>query len=144
MNLNGHKVTGAARHLGDFAGIHLRNAFGVKVLGGSASLGTAPSVSGFDAGVWVDGGGANTVQGLNVHNNQSARDGASVLGDGILLTHSFSNLIANNTVRNNGVFDGIGVLGFGSDNNTVQHNALPTICWWCAELRGRRKPPWPG
>ncbi len=124
LNLNGHKVRGAARHLGDFAGIHLRNVFAVKVLGGGGGFNTAPAVTGFDAGLWVDGGGGNTIQGLNVHHNQGARDFASLLGDGILLTHSFSNIVSYNMVHNNGIFDGIAVLGFGSDNNTIQHNVV--------------------
>jgi parallel beta-helix repeat protein len=81
-------------------------------------------VTGFDAGVFVDGGSANTLTHLNVHDNLSAPDPASFLGDGIVLMHSSDNTIAGNTVAHNGNFDGIGVLGLGSNNNTIRDNAV--------------------
>jgi streptogramin lyase len=113
LDLNGHRVfAGPGPRVGDFAGIHLRGAKGVTVTNGE--------VTGFDAGVFVDGGSGNIITHLKVHDNLGPPESASVLGDGIVLTHSAANIVANNDVGHNGPFDGIGVLGLGSDNNTIQ------------------------
>jgi len=117
VDLNGHKVFAApGRRVGDFAGIHLVGASRDTVKNGE--------VTGFDAGVFVDRGSANTLTHLNVHDNLGAPDPASFLGDGIVLMHSSDNTIAGNTVTHNGNFDGIGVLGLGSNNNTIRDNAV--------------------
>jgi len=125
LNLNGHKVFAApGPRVGDFAGIHLAGVNGVTVRNGE--------VTGFDAGVWLDGGADVTVSGasnntvayLNVHDNRGAANQASKLGDGIVLIHAGTNRIVHNVVDRNGIFDGIGVLGLGSNNNTIEDNVV--------------------
>ncbi|MCA1684132.1 MAG: right-handed parallel beta-helix repeat-containing protein, partial [Actinobacteria bacterium] len=117
LDLGGHKVFAAPGHrVGEFAGIHLDGANGVEVKHGE--------VTRFDAGVWLDGGSNNTVTGLYVHHNLSPPDEASRLGDGIVLFHSSANRITHNVVAYNGVFDGIGVLGLGSNDNTITDNSI--------------------
>jgi streptogramin lyase len=117
LDLNGHKIFAAhGPRVGDFAGIHLDNAFSVTLKHGE--------VTGFDAGVWLDGGAANIVTGLNVHDNVGAPEQASKLGDGIVLFHSAGNRLTDNNLTRNGVFDGIGVLGLGSSYNTIASNRI--------------------
>lgn len=116
LDLNGHRVFGSPQRLGDFAGIHLRAVHGVTVRRGT--------VTGFDAGVWIERGSANTVTGMIVRDNLGAPEGASTLGDGIVLFHSAGNRILRNQVVHNGPFDGIGVLGLGSDHNRIEANAV--------------------
>jgi parallel beta-helix repeat protein len=83
------------------------------------------TVSGFEAGVVIDGGSANTVQNLIVRDNVGLDDAFNAeLGDGIVVFDSPSNLIIGNTVVGNGIFDGIGVLGQTSDNNTIRGNTV--------------------
>jgi len=116
LNLNGHRVFGTPQRLGDFAGIHLKDVHGVTVRGGT--------VSGFDAGVWIERGSANSVTKMTLRDNLGAPEGASTLGDGIVLFHSARNRIAGNQVIHNGPFDGIGVLGLGSDHNRLEANLV--------------------
>jgi streptogramin lyase len=117
LDLGGHRVFAShGRRVGDFAGVHLERVNGVTVKRGH--------VTGFDAGLWVDGGSGNTVSGLDVHDNLGPPDEASRLGDGIVLTHSAGNSITHNVVTHNGVFDGIGVLGLGSNDNLIQANQV--------------------
>ncbi len=121
LNLHGHKVLGARRpRYGDFAGIHLLGVRGVKVIGGRRR----GSVSGFDAGVLIDFGSRNTIKNLDVHHNLNGGDLGSNLGDGIVAVHSSKNRIAGNRVVRNGPFDGIGVLGLDSNDNTLQDNTV--------------------
>jgi streptogramin lyase len=117
LDLGGHKVFAAkGRRVGDFAGIHIVGVSGVTVRHGE--------VTGFDAGVWLDSGAHNTVTGLRIHDNLSPANEASLLGDGVALFHSASNTIADNVISHNGVFDGISVLGLGSNDNTIRHNRI--------------------
>jgi len=117
LNLNGHRVFAAAGpRTGDFAGVHLRNVRGVTV-----STGT---VSGFDAGVLVDHGAANTVTHLDLHDNIGAPDPGSYLGDGVVVIHSAGNALTANTVVHNGIFDGIGIIGLDSDRNRLEGNKV--------------------
>ncbi|MCA1684090.1 MAG: right-handed parallel beta-helix repeat-containing protein, partial [Actinobacteria bacterium] len=116
LDLGGHRVSGTPQRLGDFAGVRLAGVHGVTVRGGT--------VSGFDAGVFVDQGSANTVTNMTLRDNLGAPEGASTLGDGIVLFHSAGNRIVNNDVVHNGPFDGIGVLGLGSDHNRIEANLV--------------------
>ncbi|MCA1684135.1 MAG: right-handed parallel beta-helix repeat-containing protein, partial [Actinobacteria bacterium] len=119
LNLNGHRVfAGPGRRVGDFAGIHLKGVSNVAVVRGRPGA----QVTGFDAGVWIDGGANNVIRDLNIHDNLSPADNVSLLGDGIILFHSSGNLIDHNVVAHNGVFDGIGVLGLDSNRNTISNN----------------------
>lgn len=121
LDLNGHKVlAGAGPRYGDFAGIHLLGVSGVTVTGGSP----AGSVSGFDAGVFLDFGSRNTIKGLNLHDNLNGGDDGSNLGDGIVAIHSANNLLASNQIAHSGLFDGIGVLGLDSNGNTLKGNTV--------------------
>jgi len=123
LNLNGHKVLAeAGPRYGDFAGIHLLGVSGVTVTGGGGS--SPGSVSGFDAGVLIDFGSGNTVKGLSLHDNLNGGDDGSNLGDGIVVIHSANNLLAGNQISNSGLFDGIGVLGLGSNGNTIKGNTV--------------------
>jgi hypothetical protein len=83
------------------------------------------TVSGFEAGVVIDGGSANTVQNLIVRDNIGPDDPFNAeLGDGIVIFDSASNQIVNNVVSGNGIFDGIGILGPDSDNTRIQGNVV--------------------
>jgi parallel beta-helix repeat protein len=83
------------------------------------------TVSGFEAGVVIDGGSANTVQNLIVRDNIGRDDAFNAeLGDGIVVFDSPFNRIIGNTVVGNGIFDGIGVLGSDSDGNQIEGNTV--------------------
>jgi len=117
LDLGGHRVYSAkGRRVGDFAGIHLQDTYAVTVKHGE--------VTGFDAGVWLDHGAANRLTDLNVHDNRGPANVASQLGDGIALFHSAGNQITHNVIAHNGPFDGIGVLGLGSNDNTIAGNQI--------------------
>ncbi|MGI9023420.1 MAG: virginiamycin B lyase family protein [Acidimicrobiales bacterium] len=117
LDLNGHKVISApGPRYGDFPGVLLLHASGVTVTNGT--------VTGFDAGVAVEGGSDNTLTRLNVHHNQSRADPASIYGDGIVLFHSSRNQIVDNVVSRNGIYDGIGVLGLDSNDNVIRGNRV--------------------
>lgn len=118
LDLGGHRIFGfPGPGDGTKAGILMPNHSHVTVRNGT--------VSDFDAGVVIDGGGSNTVSDLNVHDN-IGRDDAfeSELGDGIVVFDSPGNRIAHNTVVRNGIFDGIGILGDTSDDNVIEHNTV--------------------
>ncbi|MDQ6949903.1 MAG: right-handed parallel beta-helix repeat-containing protein [Actinomycetota bacterium] len=117
LDLGGHRVFGTAGpKTGTAAGIRLRNRTGVTIRNGS--------VTNFDAGVVVNRGSRNVITRLNVLNNLGPRMQSSDLGDGIVLMSSADNIIASNVVRNNGFFDGIGVLSSGADRNIVRGNLV--------------------
>ncbi|MCA1697070.1 MAG: right-handed parallel beta-helix repeat-containing protein, partial [Actinobacteria bacterium] len=122
LNLNGHKVLGTPERLGDFAGILLAGVSDVQVIGGTGDV--RGLVRGFDAGVALLGGARNTVTKLKVTGNLGAPEPTSTFGDGIVLFNSSENHIVQNDVRNNGIWDGIGVLGVGSAGNTIQDNVV--------------------
>jgi len=86
------------------------------------------TVSYFDAGVVIDGGGSNTVADLSVTDNLGPTQGTAALsvelGDGIVALYSPANHIVRNTLARNGTYDGIGILGHGADDNTVEANTV--------------------
>jgi parallel beta-helix repeat protein len=127
LNLNGRRVLGNSDQgaSGEFAGIRLAGRTGVTVTGHPGKSGKKGTVSGFEAGVVIDGGSANTVENLTARDNIGLDDAFNAeLGDGIIIFDSPSNRILNNVVVHNGIFDGIGVLGKTSDNNIIQGNTV--------------------
>ena len=86
--------------MGDGPGILLTNRTGVTVKNGT--------VTQFDAGVAIQGGSANTVTSMRVLDNRGSF--TTDFGDGIAVFASNSNRITNNQVRNNGPYDGIGLI----------------------------------
>lgn len=138
LNLNGHTVSGdpSARPdqemIGDTrdrAGILLRQVSGVTVMGGT--------VTGFDAGVAIMGGGGNTVRKVTAHDNVNYRlttgedaapedvdptDGPFCwFGDGITVFNSTGNVLEHNVLIANGPFAGVSLVG-DSDDNLVARN----------------------
>lgn len=129
LNLNGHRVLGNSDMGagGEFAGIRLAGRTGVTVVGhpGGQRSGRMGTVSGFEAGVVLDGGSANTVKNLIIRDNIGPDDPFSAeLGDGVILFNSASNQILNNVVAHNGIYDGIGVLGGDADGNVIRDNTV--------------------
>lgn len=122
VELNGHTITGSNttnQTANEQVGIRLANVSRVTVTGPG-------TVKNFDAGVAVEEGAENTIEGLTATENinHSALTGAvndCFFGDGIVVFDSSRNTIANNTAENNGPFDGIGLIG-NSDDNVVRNN----------------------
>lgn len=101
LDLNGHTVAGTA-NTADGGGVVLVGRTGVTVRNGT--------VRNFDVGVVIEGGSANTVQGVNAVDNIAfegvpGRRG----GDGIAILSSSNNRILNNNTINNGPYSGIGI-----------------------------------
>lgn len=126
VNLNGHSIVGPGPGMdtGANAGIRLTQRSGVTVTGGR--------VTGFDAGVALIGSSSNTVSKLQVVKNVAplvTPNGfeGSEFGDGIVLMYSGSNKIDANTVDSNGVFDGIGLLGLGTNDNQITNNIVSNV-----------------
>lgn len=118
LNLGGRRVFGfPGPSDGNAAGIHVPQRSHVQVLNGT--------VSDFDAGVFLNGGTSNTVANVTVRDNVGPDDpfGAE-LGDGIVLFDSASNRIVNNVITNNGIYDGVGVLGGDADDNVIVANTI--------------------
>ncbi|HET9050879.1 MAG TPA: right-handed parallel beta-helix repeat-containing protein [Candidatus Dormibacteraeota bacterium] len=117
VNLNGHTIGGTYSHAGTSVGVRATGRQKVKISNGT--------ITGFDAGVALISGSGNTVTGLTVANNQgNANTFNSIFGDGVVMFFSSGNIVAGNVVANNGPFDGIGMMGQGSDNNLVQNNVV--------------------
>lgn len=97
------------------------------------------TVSGFDAGVVIGGGSGNTVDNLVVRDNVGPDDyRTATLGDGIVLFSSAKNTISNNVIARNGIYDGIGVLGWDSNANNIVGNRVE------ANVGSARDPWFPG
>ena len=132
VNLNGHHVQGSGTTPGFSTnpGVYIPYLTGVTVENGT--------VSGFDGGVEIIGGGKNVVTNMVVRDNigdatqgrgpigggPQGNPNLAIIGDGILVADSPLNQITNNAVIHNGPFDGIGVLGPDSDSNLVQRNTV--------------------
>ena len=126
LNLNGHRIFGtdgtAADDSSATAGIRLPMRKGVVITG---AMQPGSSVEGFDAGVFVNGGSGNTIQGLYIHDNMGSPNiNAALLGDGIALFNSSGNRIFNNRLVRNGWYDNVAVLGPAANDNTVQGNTM--------------------
>jgi parallel beta-helix repeat protein len=119
VDLGGHVVSGEAADSRRFdggapgPGILLRGVSGVTVRNGT--------VQGFQAGVVVEGGSGNVVEGLTVQDNIGTPDGE--LGDGIVMNESEGNRVEFNVVRRNGPFSGIS-LGLRARGNEVRGNTV--------------------
>jgi hypothetical protein len=113
LDLGGHTVSGDSDGGVTGPGIMLRGVSGVTVRNGT--------VQRFDAGVVIEGGSANVVEGLTVQDNIGSPDGE--LGDGIVVNESRDNRIEANVVRRNGPFSGIS-LGPRAVTNQVRGNAV--------------------
>jgi hypothetical protein len=117
LDLGGNRILGFdGPGDGHEAGIRIQERSGVTVTNGT--------VSGFDAGVVVAGGGSNTVAGMTIRDNVGPDAPVVELGDGIVLIESAGNFVHDNVVVNNGIYDGIGVVGVGAHNNTIERNTI--------------------
>ncbi|MCA1683711.1 MAG: right-handed parallel beta-helix repeat-containing protein, partial [Actinobacteria bacterium] len=117
LDLNNKRVYSFLRPSdGNAAGIRLPGRKGVTVKNGT--------VSGFDAGVVVGGGGSNTLTGLTVKDNIGPDTVTTTLGDGIFIEASASNKVVGNTISHNGIFDGIGIYEPQSNSNIVENNVI--------------------
>ncbi len=125
LNLNGHTVSGTpGPGSGNDAGIRLPKRTGVRITGQPGSSGRKGTVTGFDAGVVVNGGSGNTVENLTVRDNVGPLLQDAPLGDGVAIFESANNRILNNDILRNGLYDGVSILGLGADNNVVQGNVV--------------------
>ena len=102
LNLNGRRVFGTAGP-GDRAGVYVFRRTGVTVRNGT--------VSNFDGGVVIEGGGNNTVTSVQARDNVGRGTGAqrTIYGDGIAVLSSVNNRILNSRATGNGPFAWIGV-----------------------------------
>ncbi len=141
LDLAGFTVFGEQTPM-EQVGILLDDVTGVTVKNGT--------VTGFDAGVSIEGGGGNTVTGITATRNvndmiepvdpftiipagqttpptpQQRHDinlVTCVYGDGITTSDSDNNVITNNVVTENGPYSGISLVG-DSDNNVVSKNEV--------------------
>ncbi|MFN2607572.1 MAG: right-handed parallel beta-helix repeat-containing protein [Acidimicrobiales bacterium] len=113
LDLGGHTVSGGTDLGNRGPGIVLRGVTGCTVRNGT--------VEGFDAGVAIEGGGANAVEGLTVQDNIGSPDGD--YGDGIVVNDSRDNRLQGNVLRRNGPFSGIS-LGPRASGNQVLDNTV--------------------
>lgn len=131
VDLNGYSIVGdpTARDGRCRAGILLRGVSGVTVSNGT--------VSGFDAGVGIMGGGGNTIRQLTVEDNVNYRvltgrnadpddvdpenDIVCIFGEGIAVTNSSDNVIEHNRVHRNGPLSGIALVGDSNDNQVLNN-----------------------
>lgn len=149
LDLNGHVVSGtdttdtcatAASNndtldeTGDGAGIYVLSAVGVTITNSGADDldyvfdegGTEGGVTGFDAGIAIDGGSANTVTKVSVHSNKGPGELPTEFGEGIVVRASAGNTIggssesARNVVTCNGPYGGITL--YAAAANDVRHN----------------------
>lgn len=134
LNLNGFKVFSDAPlprvhsdgSPAEVVGIHLVNVSNVTVTNGT--------VSGFAAGVAVEGGGSNKVNKIKALANEGPCIGEDFttqaigkFGDGIVMFSSVNNRIENNVADNNGPFSGISVVtNVELVNRPVTDQPLPT------------------
>lgn len=125
LDLNGHDVfglQGAPQLTGEGVGILFDNVNGSTVRDSTAG---GSEVRWFDAGVVIQGGGANTVEdvkGINENQGETSTFGVGLGGDGVGIWSSDGNTISGNDLHDNGPWSGIGV--YSSHNNTVEDNTL--------------------
>lgn len=111
LDLNGFTISGTP-DTGEGPGIGLSGRTGVTVRNGT--------VTQFDAGVSIEGGSANTVTAMRLLDNRGSF--STDFGDGIAVFASSSNRITNSQVRNNGPYDGIGLIR--SNFNVIDGNQV--------------------
>lgn len=102
LDLAGYRIFGTPSPF-DKAGVYVMGRSRVTVRNGT--------VSDFDAGVVIEGGGNNTVTGIVAERNIGGRtaSGSTRFGDGFAIESSSDNRIVGNTARDNGPFSGIGI-----------------------------------
>jgi len=120
LDLGGFTITGEGTGASGAPGILLRNVKGVTVRKGT--------IKGFGAGVAIAGGANNVIENLTVEDNVGSTEGD--FGDGITIKDTTGNTIRGNTVRRNGPFAGISVVGACTkneirDNVISDNNMLP-------------------
>lgn len=98
IDLGGHRIFGTPSPR-DGAGVYLFRRSGVTVRNGTIEF--------FDAGVAIEGGSGNAVRHMRIQNNIGGL--RAFYGDGVAILSSVNNVVANNFVRNNGGFSGIGL-----------------------------------
>lgn len=113
LDLAGHTISGDPSASSSSPGIVLRNVSGCTIQKGT--------VQHFGAGVAIMGGSGNVVQNMTCQDNTGSVDGD--FGDGITLQGSSKNRITGNTVRRNGPFSGISLVGACTDNE-VSNNIV--------------------
>lgn len=113
LDLGGHTVSGSTTTSDGAPGILLRNVKGVTVQKGT--------VQHFGAGVAIAGGSGNLVQNLTLQDNVGSPTGD--FGDGVVITDSTGNHVLGNTVRRNGPYSGISVVG-ASTGNVIEKNVV--------------------
>lgn len=111
IDLGGRRLFGTPNP-GEGPGILVRNRTGVTIQSGT--------VTGFDAGISIEGGSGNTVYAVNVQDNVGFLSGAGFYGDGILVYNSSGNHIVANSVIRNGTFSGITLAA--ATSNVVENN----------------------
>ncbi|MGI8810419.1 MAG: right-handed parallel beta-helix repeat-containing protein [Acidimicrobiales bacterium] len=119
LDLGGFTISGQGSSAA-VPGILLRNVKGVTVRKGT--------VKGFGAGVAIEGGSKNVVENMTLQDNIGSTDGD--FGDGITVKNSSGNILRGNTVRRNGPFAGISLVGPCTkneirDNVISDNNMLP-------------------
>lgn len=147
LNLNGHTIRGELDSrtvtqptgLGDdrvlghpYTSRFAKGQYVGVLVHGSRNVVTGPgTIKHFAAGVAIEGGGQNSVTRLTVEENLGPPDTENY-GDGIMIADSTENRVGLNTVRNNGPYDGIVLLGAATRNvvynNAVTANAIPEVC----------------
>lgn len=121
LDLGGHTVSGRSR-IGDGVGVLFDHATGSRLTNGT--------VTGFDAGVQISGGGSNQVDAVFAHSNVAGAKASKDLGDGITIFQSNNNIVTHNTVSQNGPYSGISVVGdatapsIGSAGNNITFNTV--------------------
>ncbi len=122
LNLKGHRVFQTDNGPAENVGIAVDDSSGVTVTNGT--------VSGFDAGVFLNGGSGNRVSRMTVSNNindniflENDPQTDCIYGDGILVQDSSANTVENNKADHNGPYDGITMVGDSNDNH-VMHNVV--------------------
>ena len=113
LDLGGHTISGDGTTTASHPGILLRNVKGVTIQKGT--------VQHFGAGVAIEGGANNVVQNMTLQDNVGDAD--SDYGDGIAISSSSGNKVQGNTVRRNGPFSGISMVG-PSTNNQILANVV--------------------
>jgi parallel beta-helix repeat protein len=113
LDLGGHCLKAAKRFRAGNPAILLRGVNGCTVRNGT--------VMHFAAGVAIEGGAGNTLEGLTIESNIGWFDGD--YGDGIVINDSRDNVIRGNVVRDNGPFSGIS-LGRGAEGNEIVDNTV--------------------
>ena len=120
IDLGGFAIIGPAAAGGDAPGILLKNVKGVTVRKGT--------IRGFEAGVAIAGGANNVIENVTCEDNVGTTEGN--FGDGITVNASNGNVIRGNTIRRNGPFAGISLVGACAkneirDNVITDNNMLP-------------------